>query len=111
MIIKSLTFSKQVVQYIVHKNRGVFMNAIAYSNLRANLSSTMERVCEDHSPIIVTKKNNHNVVMISLEDYEALDETAYLLSNPKNAERLLRSIKSMESGAGKTLKKEDLLDA
>jgi len=87
------------------------MNAVTYSNLRANLSSTMERVCEDHSPVIVTKKNNNNIVMISLEDYEALDETAYLLGSSKNAERLLRSIKSMHEGTSKVLKEEDLLDA
>ena len=87
------------------------MNAVTYSNLRASLSSTMESVCENHTPVIVTKKNNHNVVMISLEDYESLDETAYLLGTSKNAERLLKSIKSMQEGRFKTLTERDLIDA
>jgi len=60
----------------------------------------MEKVCEDHSPIIITRRNENSVVMISLEDYQALEETAYLLRSPKNARRLLESIAELESGGG-----------
>ncbi|MBM4328304.1 MAG: type II toxin-antitoxin system prevent-host-death family antitoxin [Deltaproteobacteria bacterium] len=76
------------------------MNALTYSQARSNLAKTMDTVCDDHSPVIVTRKNHRSVVMISLEDYQALEETAYLLRSPKNARRLLESILQLESGGG-----------
>lgn len=76
------------------------MDAIPYTRLRSNLASEMDRVCEDHAPIIVTRKSTSSVVMISLEDYEALEETSYLLRSPRNARRLLESILELDSGAG-----------
>lgn len=76
------------------------MEAISYSTLRGNLASKMDRVVEDHSPIIVTRKSRASVVMMSLDDYEALEETSYLLRGPKNARRLLESITELESGSG-----------
>lgn len=76
------------------------MNALTYSQARSNLAKTMDKVCDDHAPIIVTRKNQRSVVMISLEDYQALEETAYLLRSPRNARRLLESIAQLESGAG-----------
>jgi antitoxin YefM len=60
----------------------------------------MERVCDDHAPVIITRKNQRSVVLLSLEDYQALEETAYLLRSPKNARRLLESITELESGGG-----------
>lgn len=63
-------------------------------------AKTMDKVCDDHSPIIITRKSQRSVVMISLEDYQALEETAYLLRSPKNARRLLESIVELESGGG-----------
>ena len=60
----------------------------------------MKKVCEDHDPVIITRRNNEAVVMLSLEDYEALNETAYLLRNPRNAKRLLESIEELETGKG-----------
>jgi antitoxin YefM len=76
------------------------MDAIPYTTLRANLAAQMDRVCEDHAPLIVTRKASASVVMISLDDYEALEETSYLLRSPKNARRLLESIAELESGGG-----------
>ncbi|MGO9567083.1 MAG: type II toxin-antitoxin system Phd/YefM family antitoxin [Desulfomonilaceae bacterium] len=76
------------------------MNAVTYSQARENLATTMDKVCDDHSPIIITRKNQRSVVMMSLEDYEALEETAYLLRSPKNARRLLESIAELEAGGG-----------
>ena len=76
------------------------MDALTYSQARSTLARTMDRVCEDHSPIIITRKNQRSVVMISLEDYEALEETAYLLRTPRNARRLLESIAELEAGGG-----------
>ena len=76
------------------------MNALTYSQARSDLAKTMDKVCDDHAPIIITRKNQRSVVMISLEDYESLEETAYLLRSPRNARRLLESIAELESGGG-----------
>ncbi len=73
------------------------MDAISYTRARENLAKTMDRVCDDHSPVIITRKNQRSVVIMSLEDYRALEETAYLLRSPKNARRLLESIAELES--------------
>lgn len=84
------------------------MDAISYSAARQNLVKTMEKVCDDHSPVIVTRKNARAVVIMSLEDYNAIEETAYLLRSPANAERLRQSIKQAEEG--KTVN-QDLIEA
>lgn len=76
------------------------MDAITYTHARANLAKTIENVCDDHSPVIVTKSRDRSVVIISLEDYQALEETAYLLRSPTNARRLLESMNQLESGGG-----------
>ena len=76
------------------------MEAINYTVVRQTLAQRMDQVCDDHVPIIVTRQNNRSVVMLSLEDYQALEETAYLLRSPKNAKRLMESILELESGRG-----------
>ncbi len=76
------------------------MKAITYTAARQNLAKTMEKVCKDHAPIIVTRKTTDSVVIMSLEDYEALEETAYLLRSPKNTRRLIESIAQLEEGKG-----------
>lgn len=76
------------------------MRAISYTTARNNLASTMKQVCEDHNPVIVTRKNNQAVILMSLEDYESLTETAYLLQSPKNAKRLMDSIEELKAGHG-----------
>ena len=78
------------------------MNTITYSDARANLAKTMDKVCDDHAPIVVTRKNAQSVVLLSLEDFEALEETAFLLRSPKNARRLLESIAELQRGEGTT---------
>ncbi len=80
------------------------MDTVSYTQARQNLASTMEKVCDDHDPLIITRKNKRPVVMLSLEDYHAMEETTYLLRSPKNSKRLLDSIIELESGKG--LKKE-----
>lgn len=87
------------------------MTAITYTAARENLASTMDRVCADHDPVIITRNRDQAVVMVSLDDYESLQETTYLLRSPANAKRLLASIDSLNKG--KNLKKSvrDLADA
>ncbi len=76
------------------------MDAITYSTARATLADTMNRVCDDHEPIIITRNGQQAVVMMSLDDFKSLEETSYLLRSPKNAKRLLESISSLEAGKG-----------
>ena len=76
------------------------MNAITYSQARENLARTITEVCNSHAPIIITKKGTDAVVMMSLEDFESMQETTYLLRSPKNARRLLESIQQLEEKKG-----------
>jgi antitoxin YefM len=76
------------------------MDAISYSSARANLASTMDRVCNDHEPLIITRNGDQSVVMLSLEDFKSLEETAYLLRSPANAKRLLASVAELDAGKG-----------
>ena len=80
------------------------MNAVTYTAARENLAATMDSVCNDREPVIITRNRDQAVVMVSLEDYKALDETAYLTRSPKNAKRLLASIRQLEAGKGKVRK-------
>ena len=76
------------------------MDALTYTAARQNLAKTMDKVCNDHAPVIVTRKSSNSVVIMSLEDFEALEETAYLLRSPKNARRLIESVAQLEKGQG-----------
>jgi antitoxin YefM len=74
------------------------MDAISYTTARNNLATTMEKVCNDHSPIIITRQNADPVIMMSLADYNSIQETAYLLRSPKNAAILAQSIQELKEG-------------
>lgn len=76
------------------------MDAITYTTARANLASTMDRVCNDHEALIITRNGEQSVVMLSLEDFKALEETAYLLRTPANAKRLLSAISQLNAEQG-----------
>lgn len=77
------------------------MDAISYTAARENLAATMDKVCEDHAPVIITRKRDQSVVMLALSEYEALQETAYLMQSPNNAKRLMKAKQALESGRGK----------
>lgn len=79
---------------------GLAMDAISYSTASANLANTMNRVCEDHEPLIITRNGQQSVVMLSLEDFTALEKTAYLLRNPANARRLLAAMEQLGARHG-----------
>jgi antitoxin YefM len=76
------------------------MDSISYSSARANLARTMDRVCDDHEPIIITRNGDQSVVMLSLEDFQSLEETTYLLRSPENARRLLAAAEQLSAGKG-----------
>ena len=76
------------------------MDSISYTSARSNLAKTMDQVCDDHAPIAITRKGEGAVVMMSMEDYQALEETAYLLRSPRNTRRLIESIAELETAKG-----------
>lgn len=76
------------------------MESISYTAARSNLAKTMEKVCADHAPVAITRKGEGAVVMLSMADYQALEETAYLLRSPQNMRRLLTAISDLDAGKG-----------
>ena len=84
------------------------MEAISYTAARQNLAATMDKVIEGHETVIITRQKAGAVVMISLEDYNSMQETMYLLGNPANAEHLRRSIADLEAGGGIEVSLDDL---
>jgi antitoxin YefM len=86
------------------------MTAISYTAARENLASTMDKVCQNHDPVIITRNRDQAVVMMSLEDYSSLEETAYLMRSPANARRLMESIAEIEKGKVVRKKLSDLID-
>jgi antitoxin YefM len=89
-----------VIDTIVYGQYPVHVKSITYTAARENLASTINRVCEDDAPVVITRNRDQAVVMLSLAEYESLQETAYLLRSPANAKRLLKSIESLERGKG-----------
>lgn len=80
------------------------MDTMSYSAFRNRLAGTLDKVNDDHTPVLITRQNGKPAVVMSLEDFHAYEETAYLMASPKNAERLNQAIADVE--AGKTLQKK-----
>ncbi len=76
------------------------MEVITYTDARGELKSVMDRVIHDRAPVIVTRKNREAVVMISLDEYNAITETLHVLRSPENARRLRRAIAQLDAGEG-----------
>lgn len=74
------------------------MGYVSYTELRQNLKKHLDGVCESRAPLVVTRQNGEPVVLLSLAEYESLEESLHLLRDPANAERLLRSIAEAEAG-------------
>ena len=68
------------------------MKALSYSAVRNNLAQSIDGVNDDHAPLLITRQNGRPAVLLSLDDYNALEETAYLLRTPANAARLLGAV-------------------
>ena len=77
------------------------MDVLNYSDTRAKLKEVMDRVVEDRTPVVVTRKRGEAVVMVSLADWTAMEETLHLLSSPANAQRLAGAISQLDAGSGK----------
>lgn len=80
------------------------MDAVTYTFARNNLAATMDKTVQDHEPVIITRQNGEPVVMMSLEDFQSWEETAYLLSSPANARKLMKSLD--EAKRGKLIQKD-----
>lgn len=80
------------------------MDTLSYSAFRSRLASTLDKVNEDHVPILITRQNGKPAVVMSLEDFKSYEETAYLMASPRNAGRLNQAI--AETRAGKTLRRD-----
>ena len=78
------------------------MNVITFSDAQASLKTVMDDVCKDHNPALITRVNGEHVVMMSLADFNSMEETMYLLSSPKNANRLMESITQLKAGQVQT---------
>ena len=76
------------------------MEIVTYSETRANLKAVLDRVVDDCVPIVITRQRGKPVVMISMDDWNSMQETRYLLSTPNNAKRLLDAIEGMNAGQG-----------
>lgn len=76
------------------------MDVLTYSDTRANLKEVMDRVVEDHRPVVITRQKAEAVVMVSLADWAAIEETMHLLSSPKNAQRLRAALDQLDAGGG-----------
>ncbi len=76
------------------------MLAVNYSSMRDNFKDYCDKVTDDYETVIVTRKNDKNVVMISLEEYNNMKENLYIMSNKKDYDRLVTSKKQLEVGKG-----------
>lgn len=76
------------------------MKIMTCSEARRRLAETMDEVCNDRVPVIITRRNAGSVVMMSREEYDSLEETAHLMRSPENARRLLEAVEGIESGKG-----------
>ncbi|WP_207884757.1 type II toxin-antitoxin system Phd/YefM family antitoxin [Pseudomonas sp. 30_B] len=74
------------------------MQVLTFTQARAGLKQTMDDVCRDHEPAVITRQRGEPVVMISLEDYNGMQETLYLLSSTANAQRLRESLDEVRAG-------------
>ena len=78
----------------------VYVRTMSYSESRARYAETLDSVVNDREEVVITRAGHEPVVMVSLDDYESLKETAYLLRSPENARRLITAIERLESGGG-----------
>lgn len=83
------------------------MKTMTYSESRAHYAETLNAVVDDREEVVITRTGHDPVVIVALDDYQSLKETAYLLRSPENARRLLASIDRLEHGGGAA---HDLLD-
>ncbi len=83
------------------------MDTISYTAFRNNLADMLDKVNEDHAPLLITRQNGKPAIVMSVEDFKSYEETAYLMASPKNAARLNQSIAEIEAGK---ISRHDLIE-
>ena len=78
------------------------MDVMTFTDARAQFKGVMDRAINDKQEVIVTRKHGEAVVVISLEAWNAINETLHLLSNPRNSARLRSSIEQLDAGKGQS---------
>lgn len=76
------------------------MKTMSYTESRARYAEVLDSVTNDREEVVVTRSGHEPVVIVSLDDYESLRETAYLMRSPANARRLLDAMEELETGHG-----------
>jgi antitoxin YefM len=94
-----VAYSFLYVQILVHTEEAS-VRTMTYTESRARYAETLDAVVNDREEVVITRAGHEPVVIVSLDDYQSLKETAYLLRSPENARRLLASIDRLESGGG-----------
>ncbi len=76
------------------------MEVLTFTDTRQNLKDVMDRVVENHAPVVITRQKAESVVMVSLADWNAMEETARLIASPRNAARLAEAMAELDQGGG-----------
>jgi antitoxin YefM len=74
------------------------VDTLSYSAFRNQLASVLDKVNNDHKPVMITRQNGKPAIVMSVEDFQSYEETAYLMASPRNAERLHQAIAEVEAG-------------
>ncbi len=84
------------------------MTAISYTEAREQLASIWDKTVETREPVVINRRGNESVVLLPLEEWEGLLETAHLLRSPANARRLLNALTRLQGGKGESVSMEQL---
>jgi antitoxin YefM len=74
------------------------MDTLSYSAFRTHLASVLDKVNDDHKPVMITRQNGKPAIVMSVEDFQSYEETAYLMASPQNAMRLNQAIAEVDAG-------------
>jgi antitoxin YefM len=100
VVVRAVALLQRSTYSFLYAEKGLAMKTMTYSESRARYAEVLNAVTDDREEVVITRAGHDPVVIVSLEDYESLKETAYLLRSPANARRLLASIDELESGGG-----------
>ncbi|PMR67266.1 type II toxin-antitoxin system prevent-host-death family antitoxin [Halomonas heilongjiangensis] len=76
------------------------MDTVTYTHFRSHLAKILDRVNDDHVPVLITRQNGKPAIVMSVEDFKSYEETAYLMASPRNAQRLNEAIAEVARGEG-----------
>ena len=87
------------------------MSTVTYTEARENLASIWDKTVSSREPVVISRRGSESVVMLPLEEWEGVTETAHLLRSPANARRLLSALLRAEKGEGKVMTRTELAEA